>query len=174
MGLGEGLGHLDDLAVGTLGAEVDGGPDAHRAEVGGLLDPDEQDLVVGVRVVEEVVVVQLDDERDPVHIPARDDAETAEGGGDGVAVARDGEVAQAGRVEVRRELGEAGGGRVLDALVDGEDREVAGPGQAAGAVEGAEVAQYGRRAVRVREDVVDDAGSGQGEVARRGMRWRSG
>jgi len=69
--------------------------------------------------VQEVVVVELDDERDLVDVAAGDDPEAAEGGGDGVAVTGDGQVAELGRVEVGGELGEAGGGRVLDALVDG-------------------------------------------------------
>ena len=114
-------------------------------------------------------MVQLDDERDPVHVPAGDDAQAAERGGDGVAVGGDGQVAQVGRVEVGRELGEAGGRRVLDALVDGEDRHVARAGQSARVVERAEVAEHGRRAVRVPEDVVDHVGPGEGQqVGREG------
>ena len=54
--------------------------------------------------------------------------------------------------------------RVLDPLVDRQDRQVAGAGQAAGVVEGAEVAQHGRRAVRVAEDLVEVVGPGQGQV----------
>ena len=58
-------------------------------------------------------------------------AERAERRGDGVAAALDGELDDLGRVEVVRVLGERGAGRVLDALVDGQDRHVAGAGQAA-------------------------------------------
>ena len=90
--------------------------------------------------------------------------EAAEGGGDGVAVAGDGQVAELGRVEVGGELGEAGRGRMLDALVDREDGEVAGAGQAAGVVDGAEVAQDGGRPVGVHEDLVEVVGAGKAEV----------
>ena len=48
-----------------------------------------------------------------------------------------------GRIEVGGVLGEAGRGRVLDALVDREDGEVARSAQAPVVVHGAEVAQHG-------------------------------
>ena len=102
-------------------------PDADRAEVGGLADRAEHDLVVGVRVVQEVVVVELHDERDAVGVAPGHEPEAAQGGGDGRAPARQGQLDQVGGVEVGRVLGEAGRGRVLDALVHGEDGQVAGP-----------------------------------------------
>ena len=151
---------LDDLAVGVLGAVVDGGSDTDRTQVEGLAHAAEHHLVVGVGVVEKVVVIELDDERDAVGVAARDDAEAAEGGGDGVAVAGNGQVTQSGRVEVGRVLGEGGSRRVLDALIDREDREVAGAGQAAGVVHVAQVAQDGRCAVGVDEDPVERLGTG--------------
>ena len=67
---------------------------------------------------------------------------------------------QLGRVEVRRVLGEAGRGRVLDALVDREDRQVAGAAQAPGAVHRGQVADHRGRAVGLAEDAVEVVGSG--------------
>ena len=68
VGLGEGLGDLLDLAGGLVGAEVDRGADAGRAEVVGLLDRAEHDLVELVRVRQQLVVVELHDERDAVGV----------------------------------------------------------------------------------------------------------
>jgi hypothetical protein len=53
---------------------------------------------------------------------------------------------------------------VLDPLVDGEDREIAGARQAPGVVHRAEVAQDGGGAVRVDEDLVEVVRAGKGEV----------
>jgi len=92
--------------------------------------------------VQQVVVVQLADEGDPMHVAARHDAEDAEGRGHGAALPFERELQNVRRVEVEGVLGKARTGRVLDALVDREDREVPGAAEAAVAVEGAEVAQH--------------------------------
>src|SRR5690606_2586729 len=47
-------------------------------------------------------------------------------------------------------------GRVLDALVDGQDRDVTRPGQPAVIEQLLEAAQHGGRAVREGEDAVDE------------------
>ena len=94
---------------------------------------------------------------------AGDDAEDAEGGGDGVAAALDGQLDDVLGVEVGGVLGEAGAGGVLDALVDGEDRQVAGAGQAAGAEEALEVDEDPGVAVAGGEDAVDEIGAGEVE-----------
>ena len=122
----EGLADLDDLPRGLGRAEVDGGAHRHRAHVGRLLDGAEHDLVELVRVGEELVVVHLHDERDLVGVLARHRAQHAEGGGDGVAAALDGQLDDVLRIEVVGVGRERGAGRVLDALVDRQDRQVAG------------------------------------------------
>jgi hypothetical protein len=69
-------------------------------------------------------VIELEDERDLVRVVARHRPEHAERRGDAVAAAFDGELADVRRVEVDRVRGEARPGRMLDALVDGEDRHL--------------------------------------------------
>ncbi len=86
----------------------------------------EQDLVELVRVGEELVVVDLHDERDLVRVPARHRAQHAQRGGHRVAAALDGELHDVLGVEVGGVLGEGGARGVLDALVHGQDRDVAG------------------------------------------------
>src|ERR1019366_10322934 len=62
--LGERHGDLLELTISLVGTEVDRGSDRDRAEVPGLLDRAEHDLVELVRVGEQLVVVELDDELD--------------------------------------------------------------------------------------------------------------
>src|SRR6185437_1768752 len=55
--------------------------------------------------------------------------------------------------------------RVFDALVDGQDREVAGAAQAAGREQLAEVAEHRHRPVGVHPHPVDEVGPGQVQLA---------
>ena len=146
--LGEQRAHLPDLAGALLRAEVDRRADADRAEVDGLADGGEGHLVAPVRVGEQLVVVELDDERDLVGIATGDDAEDAERRGEGAAVGCERQLGEVLRVEVRRVLREARRGRMLDALVDGQDREVAGAAEAAVVEHLLQVAQDRRQAGR--------------------------
>lgn len=130
MGSVERFGDFEDLATGIVGAEVDGGADGDRTHVPGLFNLGEHDLIGFIGVGQEFVVVDLDHEGNLVGVLAADDAEDAEGGTDGVASAFDGELDNVFGVEVGRVFGEGGSGGVLDALVDGEDAEVAGSGEA--------------------------------------------
>ena len=90
----------------------------------------EEDLVELVGIGEQLVVVELHEEGNLVRVFARDGAEHAEGGGDGVAAAFDGEFDDVFGIEIVGILGEAGAGGVFDALIDGQDGEVAGAGEA--------------------------------------------
>ena len=141
-------------------------PDADRAEVGRLAGRAEHDLVVLVRVVEELVVVELDDERDPVRVAPGHGPEAAEGGGDGRGPALEGQLDQVGGVEVGGVLGEAGRAGVLDALVHGQDRQVAGPAQPTVLVERGQVADHGDGPVGAEEDPVDVVGARAGSARR--------
>ena len=107
--------------------EVDRRADGDAPHVTRLLDLREHDLVELVRVGQELVVVDLEEERDLVRVLPRDGAEDAERRGDGVAAPLDRGLHDPLRVEADGVLREAGAGRVLDPLVDREDREVAGP-----------------------------------------------
>ena len=73
---------------------------------------------------------------------ARHGAQHAEGRGDRVAAALDRELHDVLGVEVGRVLGEGGARRVLDALVHGQDRDVAGARQAAVVEELLQAAQH--------------------------------
>ena len=161
MGMVEGLGHLDNLVAGILAAEVDGGADGGRTHVVGLIDRAEHDLAGDVRIGEELVVVHLHEEGDLVGVFAGHGTEDAERGGDGVATALDGQLHDVLGIEVNRVLGKAGSRAVLDALIDGEDREVAGVGKAAGAVHALQVGQNARIAVASEMDAVDEIGAGK-------------
>src|SRR5688572_32924639 len=86
---GEGLADLFDLAGRLIRAEVDRRPDTGGTEVIGLLYRAEHHLVELVGECQELVVVELDDERDAVRIAPRHHAEHAEGRRDCVAAALD-------------------------------------------------------------------------------------
>jgi hypothetical protein len=67
-----------DLPLRFFRAEIDRGADAGGAHVEGLLDAGETDLIVGVRIGNEFVVVELQDKRDLVRVLARAHAEYSE------------------------------------------------------------------------------------------------
>src|SRR6201999_955213 len=121
----EGFGDLDYLATRLLGAEVDCRADCDRAHVARLLNRAEEDLVELVRVGEKLVMIDLYDEGNLVRVLARDDAEHAERRGDGVAAAFYRKLDDVLRVEVDRVRRKRRARRMLDALIDGQNREIA-------------------------------------------------
>ena len=157
----ERLGDLLDLAAGVVRAEVDGGADAGRAELERLIDRGEEGLVVAERVGQRLVVVELDDERQLRRPAARHRAEHPEGRGEGVAAALVGEPAQVLRVEVGGVRRERGGARVLDPLVDRQDREVAGAGEAAARERPVQRTEHVHRTVRRHQHPVDEVRPGE-------------
>jgi hypothetical protein len=93
VGLGEHLvRRLRRSGGGFLGAEIDRRADGDGAHVEALLDVSVERLVAGVGIGEQFVVIELDEEGNLVGVLAGDGAEDAEGGGDGVAAAFDGEL----------------------------------------------------------------------------------
>jgi hypothetical protein len=76
----EHLGHFLELPLRFFRAEVNRRADAGRAHVEALLHAREADLVEGVRVRDELVVVDLEDERNLVRVLAGAHAEHAERG----------------------------------------------------------------------------------------------
>ena len=161
VGLFEGDRDLLELAVRLVGAPVDRCADTDTADLEGLVDRGELDLVERVRGGQQFVVVELEDERDLVGIRSSDRAEHAQRRGHRVAAAFDGEFTDVGRIEVDRVGGEAGPGRVLDALVDGQDREVPGAGQATVVVHRLQVAQHRRSTIGLGRHPVDEIGPRQ-------------
>jgi hypothetical protein len=120
------------------------------------LEGAEHHLVELVRQGEEFVVVDLHQERDSVGPLAREHAQDAEGRADGVAAPFGGQPDDVLRIEVDRVLGEAGAGRVFDALIDRQDRHVPAAAQPAMSVEALEVRQHAVAAVRRNEDPIDE------------------
>ena len=105
MGVVEGLGDLLNLARGLVAAEVNGGPDCDGAHVPRLLHGGEHHLVVFVGVGQQLVVVQLQDERDLVRVAPRDRPQDAQRAGDGAASRLHGELDDVLGVEVDRVRG---------------------------------------------------------------------
>ena len=170
----EGLGRLLQLAHPLVGPEVDRRAHRHRPQLPCLLDAREHDLVVAVGIGEQLVVVELDQERDPVGVPAGHRTQHTQRGGHSVAPALHGEFADAAGIEVDRIGGEGSSGRVLDALVDGEDRDVAGAGQSPVAQNLLHAAHHLGIAVRARDDPVDEVGAREVELVAREARGAIG
>src|SRR4029077_7702240 len=118
-----------------------------------------------VGICEQLVVVELADERDAMRVFARDRAEYAERRDHRVAAALDRELYDLLAVEVDRVGRKRRAGGVLDALVDRKDRKVAGAGEAAMIEEGLQVAQSLDGAVAVLPDAAHEVRAGQVELA---------
>ena len=164
VGLLESLADFLDLPARFGGAEVDGGPDGHGPHVPCLGDAAEHHLVVLGGVRQQLVVIHLDDERNAVGVLARDDPQHAEGRGDGVAATLDRELDDVRRVEVGRVGREGRPRRVLDALVDREDRHVAAPAEPAVVEDLLEAAQDLDRSIGAREGALDVVGPRRQDV----------
>jgi hypothetical protein len=117
-------GDLLDLPARLGRAVVHGRPHRRSAHVEGLIHRAEQPLIVGVRIAQQLVVVDFDDERNLVRVLPRDRAQHAQRRGYGVAVALDGQLHDVLGIEVDRVRGERGSRRVLDPLIDRQDRQV--------------------------------------------------
>ena len=167
VGAGKGFADFDDLAGGVIAAEIDGGSDGDGPHFPGLFDLTEHDLVEFVGVGHEFVVVDLDDEGDAVGVFAGDGPEDAEGGGDGVAAAFDGEFDDVFGIEVGGIFGKGGTGAMFDALVYGKDAEVAGARETSVVEHGVHAAQDTRLAVAMRPDSVHEIGAGEVELVGR-------
>src|SRR5512132_2274726 len=97
------------------GYAAERGKPSGRAPARGLGDGDRSVEVDVLDGVEQLAVVHLHDERDPVGVGAGHRPEDPERGGDGVAAALDRQLDDVAGVEVLRVGGKAGCGRVLDA-----------------------------------------------------------
>ena len=92
-----------------------------RLQVVRFLDGSKQHLIELVRQRQQLVVIDLYDERNLVRVFAADDAEYAERRGDCVAPAFDREFHDVFRIEVLRVRRERSARGVFDALVDGKN-----------------------------------------------------
>ncbi len=156
MGQGKRLADLLKLPHRLVGAEVDGGPDAGGAEVPGLLDRAELDLVVFGGEREQLVVVDLHDEGNPVGVAPRERREYAVGRSHGVTTALDSEADDVLRIEVQRIGSERCGRGVFDALIDRKNGDVAGATESSGIEQVRQVTEHLRRPVAGLEDPIDE------------------
>src|SRR5581483_2508908 len=125
------------------------------------LDRAEQDLFKVVRIGQEFVVIDFDDKGNLVGVLPRHHAEHAKGGSDGVAAAFDGEADDVFGVKVIGILGEAGAAGMFDALVNGEDGEIASAGEASVIVKTREIGEDAVVAVGVGKDAVYEIRTGE-------------
>ena len=92
---------------------------------------------------------------------ARNRAEHTQGRSNGVAAALDRELNNVGRIEVVGILSERRACRMLNALIDRQDREVAGATEAPSVVHRLQVAEYRHGAVRIAHHALDEVGAGK-------------
>ena len=137
----EGFRNFDQLPSALLRTEIDCRADRDGSHVPRLVDRSEQHLVVRVRVGQQLVVVQLDDERYLMRVFAGHCAEVAERRSYGVAAPFDCQFDDVFRVEIDRVRSERRAGRVFDVLIDRQDRHVARAGQPAVAEQRLQAAQ---------------------------------
>jgi hypothetical protein len=156
MGVREGLADLDDLTGALVGAEIDSGPDGGSAHVVSLLNGAEEHLVEPIGEGEQFIVIDFHNERDFVGVLARDRTENAECGSDGVAAAFDGELDDVAAVEIIRIFREARAAGVLDALVHGENRKIAGAAKAAVAEHALQIGKHANVAISRGVNAIDE------------------
>lgn len=125
MGAGKGRAHFLDLPPRLGSAEIDRRPDADGAHVERLIDAGEQGLIVLHRQAQDLVVVELHDERNLVGVAARHHRQHPVGRGHRVTTALQRQFTDRLRVEELRIGRERGRSRVLDALIDRQNRQIA-------------------------------------------------
>ena len=106
-------------------------------------------------------MIYLHDKRNFMSIFACYRPQNTKGRGDRIAAALDRELDDVLRIEVRRVRGERRPRRVLDALVDRQNREVAGAGEAAAIEQRLQAGQHARRPIGSAVDALDVVGPGQ-------------
>ena len=112
-------------------------------------------------------MVELHDERDPVRVLPRHRAQHAQRRRHRVAAARERQLHDVLGIEVGGVRRKRRARRVLDALVDGQDRNVARARQATSTEQRLQIAHHARRAVGQREDPIHEIGTGKMQVTLR-------
>ena len=106
-------------------------------------------------------MVELHQERDLVRVFSGDRSEHPERGGDGVAAAFDGQLDDVFRIEIHRVGRERRSRRMLDPLIDRQNRHVAGAGQPPVSDERLQASEDARLSIGSRIDAVDVVGTRQ-------------
>src|ERR1700756_4925823 len=155
---------LDNLAVALLRAEIDRGAYGGWAHVVRDLHGREKHLIELVWVGEQFVVIQLHDERDFVRVLSGDGAEDAAGSGHSVTPAFYGEFYDIFRVEVVRVFCETCARGVLDPLVYGKYRKIAGFAKAAVRVNPLQIGENANVPIGTGPNAIDEIGPGEMEA----------
>jgi hypothetical protein len=116
----------------------------------------EHGLVGHLRQAQQLVVVELEHQRNFVCVLARDRAQHAIGGTHRVAATLDGQLDDVLGVEVRRVRSKRRTGRMLNALVDGKNAHIASTAQAACVHHGLKVAEDRWAAVGIGKHTIDE------------------
>ncbi len=119
---------LLNLAARLFWTKIDSRPHGHRAEVEGLLNAGIQRLIESIWVAQRFVVVELHEERNAVRVATRNRRQHAVGGGHAVTARFNSQFDDVFRVKIERVGGKRGPGRVLNALIDRQNRQVARAG----------------------------------------------
>ena len=160
----EHLGDFLNLPLRLLRAEIDRRADSHRAHLEGLPDAREPDLIEGVRVRKELVVIDLEQERNPVRVLPGDRTEHAQGRGHAVAATLDRQLHDVFRIEVHRIGRERSARGMLDALIDRENGHVSRSTEPSMAEQRLQAGQHARRSIGLRKDALDGIGTRQVEA----------
>ena len=162
--LGKGLADFGYLSRRFVGAKIDRRANRHRAQVVCFLHSAKQNLVKLIRQRQQLVVIDLHDERNLVRILPRDGAQHAKGRSHCVAAAFDRQLHDVFRIEVLRVRRKRSAGRMLDALVDRQDRKIPGAREPAIVEKRLQGTQNRRRTIRVCPDAIDKIRTGQIEL----------
>src|SRR5205085_10480753 len=144
--------------------KINGRADGNRAHVVCFLDSPEEHLVKPVRQRQQLVVIDLHDEGNLVRVLARDGTQHSKSGRDSVAAAFDRELDNVFRVEVFGVGSKRSAGRMFDALVYGQDRNVTSAREAAVVEETLQGTKYARRPVGNAPHTVHEVWAGQVQV----------
>ena len=106
-------------------------------------------------------MVELQQERNLVRVLPRHRSEHAQRRGDGVAAAFDRQLHDVLGVEIHRVRRKRRAGRVLDALVDRQNRDVSGPGEPPVIEQRLQARQHARRPIGDAVDALDVVGPGK-------------
>ena len=164
------LADFDNLPPAVVGTEINRGADRDRTHVVRLLDGAKKNLIRFVGEGEQFVVIDLHKERKLVRVLARDGAQHAQCGRDGVALSFDRELYDVLAVEIFRIFREACACRMLDALVHWQNRKITGAAEPPGVEHAMQAGQHARVAIGDGPDAVQKIRTRQVQVVFRNLR----
>ncbi len=124
------FGHLHDLVTAFFRPEINGSPHGGGPHIPRFLDSPEKDLVVGIGIRQQFVVIDFHYERDLVGIFPGHGSQYPESGRHCIAVGFEGQLHNILGIKVKGIGGKRGARCMFYSLVDGQDGQVAGIGKA--------------------------------------------